>query len=172
MSSTEGESRIDPAAIDRIYKEHGNALRGFLRGLLRDDELAAEALQNTFGKAISRGGSVVPAALRSWLFRVAYNEAMAIRRRQRVESDSLRKLAWSSARHQETPEEAALSAESKRRVRREIRRLPDEQQEVLRRRIYDEMTFVQIAEILDLPLGTVLTRMRLALQKIRKALAE
>mgnify|MGYP002622404066 CR=1 FL=1 len=110
--------------------------------------------------------------MRAWLFRVAYNEAMAIRRRQGVENRSLARLARSSPKFPETPEEAAIGSEWKEQIQQAMTRLPEEQRDVVRRRIYDEMTFAEIAETLGVPLGTVLTRMRLALKKLRKALTE
>ena len=48
--------------------------------------------------------------------------------------------------------------------------LPAEQQQIVKLRIYDELTFAAIAEQLGLPLGTVLTRMRLALKKLNQRL--
>ena len=45
MSSTEGEARLDPAAIGGLYVEHADTLRAFLTGLLRNRDLANEALQ-------------------------------------------------------------------------------------------------------------------------------
>jgi RNA polymerase sigma-70 factor (ECF subfamily) len=58
------------------------------------------------------------------------------------------------------------------RLRASVGTLPPEQQEVVRRRIHDGQTFAEIASDLNLPIGTVLTRMRLALEKLRKQLAE
>ncbi|MCA9247413.1 MAG: hypothetical protein KDA42_09870, partial [Planctomycetales bacterium] len=50
--------------------------------------------------------------------------------------------------------------------------LPSEQREVVRMRIYEEKKFAEIAAELELPLGTVLTRMRLALKKLEAALGQ
>jgi RNA polymerase sigma-70 factor (ECF subfamily) len=172
VSSTEGEARLDPAAIGGLYVEHADALRAFLTGLLRNRDLASEALQATFGKAVARGHGVQPGSLRSWLFQVAYREAMAIRRRQGIEARSLQKLSWISRHHSDAPEEDVVRWESIRRVKAALERLPEEQRTVVNLRIYEEKTFAEIAASLDVPLGTVLTRMRLALQKLQQTLHE
>jgi DNA-directed RNA polymerase specialized sigma24 family protein len=57
-------------------------------------------------------------------------------------------------------------------LRTAIGQLPQEQRIVVERRIHHHETFAQIAEQLDVPLGTVLTRMRIATQSLRKSLHE
>ena len=78
------------------YVAYADSLRAFLFGLLRNRELANEALQATFGIAVQKGGEVSPGSFRSWLFQVAYNEAMQIRRRQGIEARNLERLSWIS----------------------------------------------------------------------------
>jgi RNA polymerase sigma-70 factor (ECF subfamily) len=115
---------------------------------------------------------VQPGSLRSWLFQVAYREAMAIRRRQGVEARSLEKVFWSSRRQLELPDEEVIRREAVTRVRAAVERLPPEQQAVVKLRIHEELTFAEIAAKLNVPLGTVLTRMRSALHKLHQALHE
>ena len=62
------------------------------------------------------------------------------------------------------------SAELSEKVRQALKQIPVEQQEVVRLRIYEGMKFAEIAERTGVPLGTVLTRMRLALGRLWKAL--
>ncbi len=169
---TEGEGRVDAAAIGALYVQYAERLRVFLVGLLRNRELANEALQATFGKAVTAIHNVREESLKAWLFQVAYNEAMAIRRRQGVEAKSLQKLSWISRTHSEAPEEELVRWESVRRVREALEQLPHDQRTVVQMRIYEERKFAEIASLLGVPLGTVLTRMRLALQKLQKSLNE
>lgn len=160
--------RIDPAVVATLYLDYGEELRAFLIGLLRNGDLAGEALQATFTKAVEVGHTARQETIKGWLFRVAYNEAMAIRRRQKIHWKSITKLAWSRTGSTELPEENVSRWETVSRVRSALETLPENQQTVVRMRIYDEKTFAVIAEELGLPLGTVLTRMRLALQKLEK----
>ena len=71
-----------------------------------------------------------------------------------------------------TPEELASLQESIREVRERIEDLPAEQQVVVRKRIYEDKTFKVISEEVGAPLGTVLTRMRAALAKLHRWLAD
>jgi RNA polymerase sigma-70 factor (ECF subfamily) len=164
------EGRIDPEIVASIYQEYANELRAFLIGVLRNGELAAEVLQSTFAKAVEAGHTARSDKLKGWLFKVALNEARLLRRRSRIHAKSLEAVAWSKTRTSEIPEESVVRQELIDQVRKALSRLPETQREVVRLRIYDEKTFAVIAEELQLPLGTVLTRMRLALQKLRSFL--
>lgn len=172
MSSTEGEARLDPAAIGELYREFAGGLRAFLIGLLRNRDLAEEALQATFEKAVRFGHGVQPASVRSWLFQVAYREAMAVRRRQGVESRAIQKLSILTEAVADDPGQHIARGETVRRVQKALEDLPADQRHVVCRKIYHDQTFAEIAAEAGLPLGTVLTRMRLALNKLRKALHE
>jgi RNA polymerase sigma-70 factor, ECF subfamily len=166
------EFKLGPVAVAALYVEHGDELRRFLTGLLRDSHLAADVLQTTFTKAVETGHTARPDSLKSWLFTVAYHEAMLVRRR---ETTGERALA-ERIRRQDlgnpsvAPESRLVHTETVERVRKALRALPAEQAEVVRRRMFREQKFAEIAAELDLPLGTVLTRMRLALARLRKSL--
>ena len=162
------ECRIDPAVVATLYLDYADDLRAFLTGVLRDRDAAAEALQSTFTKAMEAGHTARPETLKGWLFRVAYNEAMGIRRRQKIHNKSLEKIAWHRTGEDNRPDDNVVRAETISRIRSALEVLSDEQREVVRLRIYEEMTFASIAECLELPLGTVLTRMRLALRKLQR----
>ena len=168
--TSEDAGRIDPAVVSALYSEHADQLRAFLIGVLRSSDLAGEALQATFAKAMEAGHTAQQETLKGWLFRVAFNEAMMIRRRRKLEKESIQKAAWSRPRRDELPEEKVFRSEAVDRVRDAIQSLPKEQQTVVRMRIYEEKTFATIADELGVPLGTILTRMRLALQKLGRQL--
>jgi RNA polymerase sigma-70 factor (ECF subfamily) len=164
--TTADNGRIDPALVAALYLEHAEELRAFLIGVLRSGELAGEVLQATFAKAVESGHTAREESLKGWLFRVAYNEAMLVRRRQQLHGKSIRKLAWGRPEQHETPDDHLTRWETVARVRKALEELPPEQQQVVRMRIYEEKTFAAIADELSVPLGTVLTRMRLALGKL------
>ena len=168
--TTEGEGRIDPAVVAALYVEHAEELRKFLIGVLRSSELAAEALQATFSKAVEVGHTARRETLKGWLFRVAFNESMGIRRSHKTHEKSIRRLAWSQPSRNDSPEENVSRWEVVNRVRAAMQQLPAEQLTVVQMPIYEEKTFATIADELNLPLGTILTRMRLALQKLEAEL--
>jgi RNA polymerase sigma-70 factor (ECF subfamily) len=171
-TSAEAEARLDSATVSELYAQFATPLRAFLMGLLRNRDLAEEALQTTFGKAVASGSVVEPASFRAWLFQVAYREAMGLRRRQGIESRVLSRLRFGSSGSPEAADVSLLRTEAIKRVQEALEDLPAEQRDVVCRRIYEEQTFAQIAAETRLPLGTVLSRMRLALSKLRKSLDE
>jgi len=165
-------SRIEPSAVADLYARYGAELQRFLVGLLRDSQLAADALQATFVKLAEQGHTVREQTLKGWLFRVAYHEAMWLRRRQAVDTAALHRTAWDRAAMGESAEVELVRAETVELVRQAIGELPAVQQQVVRMRIYEEKTFAVIAAELDIPLGTALARMRTALIKLRKKLED
>jgi RNA polymerase sigma-70 factor (ECF subfamily) len=165
-----GEGKLDPAVVSAFYDKHGEQLRRFLVGLLRDSQLANDVLQATFAKFIERGHESHEESRKSWLFRVAYNEAMLVRRRQAVGDKIARRAAWHREYCTDAADEPLVRLEVVERVRELLAELPDEQAKIVRLRIYEEKTFAAIAEQLGIPLGTALGRMRAAMQKLRKAL--
>ena len=172
MSSTEGEGRLTSAAIDGLYREFVQEIRAFLLGLLKDWHLAEEALQTTFAKAVVHHSEIQSETRRGWLFQVAYREAMLIRRKQGVEVRNLRGLAWLGRDGEAGPDARLIDQETVARIQDSLQTLPDDQRQIVQRRIEGNQTFAEIATELGVPLGTVLTRMRLALGKLRKQLKE
>lgn len=167
-----GEANRERAEL--WYSQQVEWLRVFAFGLLRNSELVDEVLQVVFRKAIEHGDEVDPGSVRAWLTRVAHNEAMLLKRKQGVHQ---RAIQWLAAGHSEVdastlPIERLLQEETAVRVRQAVSRLPAEQRFVVERRIDSDQTFAEIAAELGVPLGTILTRMRLALGKLRQALAD
>lgn len=169
MSSTEA-LRLDPVVVAALYAEHADELCRFLTGVLRDAEAAQEVTQATFVTAIERGHTADEACLKGWLFRVGFHEALAYRRRQATGVRVARKMAESEIPQSLPVDSTLLRAELVHQVRDALHELPEAQQVIVRKRIYDEKTFAVIAQELRIPLGTVLTRMRLALEKLRRTL--
>ena len=164
--------KIDPATVADLYARYGAELQRFLVGLLRDSQLAADAVQATFVKLAEYGHNSREESRKGWLFRVAYHEAMLLRRRQAIDDAALRRTAWDRESVGESAEAELVRAETVQRVRQAISELSAEQQQVVRMRIYEEKTFAVIAAELGIPLGTALGRMRTAMSKLRTKLDE
>ena len=161
---------LDPTIVAALYVEHCEELRRFLLGLLRDPQLTADVLQSTFVKMAQRGHQSKEESRKAWLFRVAYHEAMAVRRREGVGDKILRRVAWQSSRVAGSADEPLIRLEAAESVRQALAELPPEQQQVVRMRIYEDKTFATIAQELKIPLGTALGRMRAALLKLKARL--
>ncbi len=79
---------------------------------------------------------------------------------------------WLTYRGEPTPQETAAQAEVHAAVRRALDELPDHQREIVQGSMYDGKTFATLAQELNAPLGTVLTRMRLAWKKLRRLIED
>ncbi len=113
------------------------------------------------------------ANLKAWIFRIALNlgrdiRSTAWRRRRKPLPEDEAVLA---ARAADQPEVECSRREKLALVRRELLELRSEEQEVFLLRQNGQMTYEEIARTLDVPVGTVKTRMRLAVKKLREAIA-
>ena len=168
--------------VQEIYDQHGSALRRFLLGVLRDESAAADALQTTLTTLLEKGHLVKQDSIKSWLFRVAFNEAMLIKRRVTISRKHAQGIAWKmeltagpeqgAEGRQSQSVQHAIDQENIEQVRAALDRLPDKQRMVVQKRIYEGLKFREIAEELDEPLGTVLARMQAALKKLRPILSD
>lgn len=177
------EGRIcadDPAGgnhgplVAALYQEHVDGLRCLLIGLLRDRAEAEEALQQVFLKLLEACSTVQTTTAKGWLYTTAYHEALARRRRQKLDESALDRLrarpAWQQGNATSDPAAALARADSQAKVREALRELPESQREVVERRMYRDQTFATIAQEIGCPLSTVLSRMRLALEKLKPLL--
>jgi RNA polymerase sigma factor (sigma-70 family) len=185
-----GDSGVDAARVQEAYERWSTDIRRFLQGCLAgrcQSGAVDELLQQTFQRLLESGRDVAPGAVRSWLFRVAYNEAMYDGRRRGVERRGLERVAAdrvaaervaadrvaaAGSTSPELPWVEAVRSETVARVRSALGQLPPEQRQVVEDRIYGGKTFAEIAADRSMPLGTVLTRMRLALGKLARALRD
>lgn len=174
---------LDPSKVQQVYEEHAVALERFLIGVLRDNAAAADALQTTFTRLLEKGHLVQQQdSLKSWLFRVAFNEALLIRRRDSISRKHAEGIAWkvqmqvdaNQGNDDQTSQSVrcAIRKENIEQVRAALLKLPDAQRIVVEKRIYQDLKFREIAKELDVPLGTVLARMQAGLKKLKPILTE
>lgn len=180
-SSKPEPPRLDTERVQAIYSEHCLALERFLIGVLRDEAAAADALQTTFTRLIEKGHLVQQQdSMKSWLFRVAFNEAMLIRRKETTSKKHAENVAWKfhgqlgadrGADHRLSQSvHHAIQQEDIKQVRAALNQLPLPQREVVKKRIYEGLKFREIADDLNVPLGTVLARMQAGLKKLKPLL--
>lgn len=168
----EAEQQQAAERLEEAFSRHQDELLGMLYYLVGNIEDARDTLQETFVKCWRHRDSVGEVEnLRAWIFRIALNagrdvRSTAWRRRRRPFSDGEATLALSDP----GPEAQASHREELSLVRQALRRLRPEEQEVFLLRQNGQMTYNQIAQAIQIPLGTVKTRMRLALTKLREAL--
>ena len=162
---------LDQVTVTECHVEWSKLLERYAWAIVRDWSLAADVVQTSF-IALSRfGGDVAPEARKSWLFRVVHREALRVRVRQKPYNQiaplSAAAVFESQAAYEVNPLSRMADQEDVDELTKQIGRLTTEQQQVLRLRFFENMTFAEIAESMQIPLGTALSRMRLALERLR-----
>ena len=168
----------DRQAFEEIYDRYGDLVYSTALRVLRDTHLAEDISQETFVRLWRKPESYVAERGRflTWLISVTRNRAVdevrARGRRQRYETASPeeqeRELPAGTAND---PVLNADLAEQRRVVRAALAELPAEQRQVIELAFFGGLTQQEIADRLAQPLGTVKTRIRLGMQKLRAALA-
>ena len=169
--------RLDDSLAEEAFHAHSAGIERFLLGILRDPVVAADIVQTTFVRLIEKGGGVASESRRAWLFKVAYNEAMLTLRRGAVSRKAGQELGWrirakEKASARDGSIHSIVQAEDAAQVRKALSQLSPELRLIVRLRVYEGLKFAEIAERLNMPLGTVLTRMRNSLSKLRMKLNE
>lgn len=172
-AATSGETDNPPArkALREQFEEVESGLRAFLRSRLRQESDIDDCLQVVFVKWVESAEQVAPAARRAWLFRVAMNEAARMWRSEASTHRMLQQRGSDQGTVESLePIDRAILRETTEQVEQALRQLPADWQEVVRMRIHQNLTFQQIADQLKIPLGTALTRMRRATERLRREL--
>lgn len=170
-SVAEGNRR----AFEQLYDRYAPLVFGLALKMLGNREVAEEAVQEIFwrvwqrAKSFERGRSFAP-----WLFGIAHNYCIDELRRRRARPQPVYEddehPVLSSIADEGDVSEAALQGEQRRIVINALRELPREQREALELAYFGGLTQQEIATRLGNPLGTIKTRMRLGLQKLRQIL--
>jgi RNA polymerase sigma-70 factor (ECF subfamily) len=160
----------DPRAFETLYRSYARAVYSLALRRLGDRETAEEAVQETFAAVWRSARSYRPerGAASSWLYAIARN-AVVDRFRSRPEPVA------------EPPDEASAEAGPAEqaehgwlawRVHRAIEELPQREREVLELAYWQGLSQREVAERLEIPLGTAKTRTRSALARLARLLEE
>ncbi len=167
----------DADAFGELVRRWERRIFALAYGMLGREEDARDATQETFIAAFRNlRGFRGEAKVSSWLHRIAVNQCITRQRRAKVRSetaleDEVEKNAGSFA----TPTTFSPSGVVERRqvtqaVRRAVNSLPVELRQVIVMKEFEELTFKEIAEALDLPLSTVKSRLYTALKQLQMRL--
>jgi RNA polymerase sigma-70 factor, ECF subfamily len=158
------------AEIERLYDEHAQALFAFLLNFTRDEDDTRDVLQEVFVKLVRQ-----PDALRSarderaFLIRLAHNAAIDLMRRRSTRArnhEQFGKEKISPFAATADPDEAAFREE----LSIALGELPSEQRAVVHLKLWEGLTFEQIADALEIPQNTAASRYRYGLDKLRDRL--
>lgn len=136
-----------------------------------DASLAEDLAQETLVKALGRGGQLrEAAALEGWLFAIL-NNCWRDHLRGRKDSVDVEELDELVLAHDDGPERRYARRQSTQRVRDAIAALPMAQRQVITLVDIEECSYAQVAQVLDVPVGTVMSRLARARQAVRQTLA-
>lgn len=166
----------DETALVALYDRWMRSLYSLVFHLLKDADEAEDVVEETFWQAWRKASSYEPSrgAVSTWLLTIGRRRALdrirAKGRRREESMTSVRELA-DVASPAGDPSQAMESSERRTHVLAALANLPDEQREVLELGYFRGLSQSEIADMTGQPLGTVKTRMRLALQKLREPLS-
>ena len=167
----------DPEAFESLVRTNTMALLRAARRFLRSEEDARDATQETFLAAFRnlrafRGEAKVS----SWLHRIAVNQCITRQRRAKVrkesglEEEEEKHAASFSAPLQYSPALVVEGRERAAAVRRAVNSLPLDLRQVIVMKEFEELTFREMADALDIPLSTVKSRLYTALRQLQMRL--
>ena len=167
-------ARADERAFASLFDSYSSRLFGFLMRMLQSEAEAEEVLQEVFMQIWQRAADFDEARGRAftWLVTIARSRALD-RLRTRRSNDRKDTLAFCE-RQQYGPDglEDVIRLEEREMVRRALGELSEAQRQAILLAYFEGLTHPEIAERLDTPLGTVKTRTRDGLGKLRKILGD
>ena len=173
--------RANPAGPDfaALVRRHEKPLYNYLVRCLRNGARAEELFQETFLRCYRGIGQFDPegegANFRAWVYRIAVHLVRdEVRRPQFQRALQLEQELGLDAEADTAPdpENAASWEQQRARVRRAVTMLPDLAREVVVLHQFQGLSYLEIAEVLGIPLGTVKSRMHTALEGLRKVLVD
>lgn len=168
-------ARGNSAALEVLYDRYASIVLGISLKVTGDQGLAEDVLQETFWR-VWQSAATYQSQLGSftgWLFRIARNLAIDAYRRRNVRPQAISGVDRSDPILDEMPDletdvaEQAQSILKNRQIRKALASLPVVQRQVIEMAYFYGMTRQEIAEATGEALGTIHTRARLALQKLR-----
>lgn len=167
----------DSAALETLYDRYAASLMGVVLRIVKERTVAEEIVQETFWRVWDKADSFAAdrGKFSTWMYSIGRRLAIDYTRRQKIRPQAARSEAEEEIMLREPDgesnvvETAVLHFEQER-VRSALTVLSPEQFEVIELAYFKGLTRQEIAQATDTPLGTVHTRARLGLQKLRSAL--
>ncbi len=156
----------DTAAFAEIFGHFAPRVKGFLMRAGADETLAEECSQEVMATLWHKSAQFDPtrASVATWVFTIARNRRIdALRRQRRPEPEE---LPWGP--EPEPDQEAVILMQQETEVlARALAELPQKQRHLIERAYFGDLTHSEIAAETGLPLGTIKSRIRLALERLR-----
>ncbi|WP_343080687.1 sigma-70 family RNA polymerase sigma factor [Ostreiculturibacter nitratireducens] len=156
----------DRAAFADLFRHFAPRVKAFLMKSGTDAGLAEECAQDVMATLWQKAHLYDPerASVATWIFTIARNRRIdAIRKARRPEPED---LPWGPEHEPDQAEVVALQQETER-LGEALAQLPDKQRELIERAFFGDRSHSEIAAETGLPLGTIKSRIRLALERLR-----
>ncbi len=167
----------DSSALECLYDRYARIVYATALRMLGNTELAEDIVQETFWRVWRRSTSftIGRGQVAGWIFGIAHNLCIDELRRQRsrpvaVRNDHTDQAMLEQPDPQGDVASTAIERERRRIILQALAQIPPEQREVLELAYFGGLSQSEIAQRLNSPIGTVKTRIRLALQKMRDLL--
>ena len=160
----------DRNAFSELVRVHAQGVRNVIYRMCGDGQLAEDAAQETFIRAWLNLSNYRPQTpLRNWLYRIAVNAGTdMLRKEKRILPDNIEDLHLTDGRP--SPESSVSQQERAKLVQNAILSLPEASRAVLVLREYEELPYQEISSTLDIPIGTVMSRLNYARKLLKEKL--
>ncbi|WP_267139662.1 sigma-70 family RNA polymerase sigma factor [Anianabacter salinae] len=159
----------DQDAFVALFRHFAPRVKSFLMKSGSSDSLAEECAQEVMATVWNKADRFDPsrASVATWIFTIARNRRIdAIRKQRRPEPED---LTWGPEAEPDQADVMALQQESEK-LNKAIADLPAKQRELIERAYFGDLSHSEIAAETGLPLGTIKSRIRLALDRLRHAM--
>ncbi len=170
--------RGEEEALRALYARHSRLVYGLALRIVKDEPVAEEVTQDVFLRAWEKADTYQrdKAQVRTWLARIARNRSIDVLRRRSAQ-DARARGAWEDMKSatlegQVDPSAPVEAGYERERLREALAALPEEQRATLALAFFAGRTHREIAEATGEPLGTVKSRIRGAMQKLRDVLEQ
>ena len=136
--------------------------------MLNNQQDSEDALQETFRKVIK----ALPryreeSHFKSWLFRIGHNTALDVLKGRKKMMQLSDEMSGGLESEENRPDECLSEQERFQRLRAAIAKLPEKEKVVVTLRLQEDLSFKEIAQVMETPLGTILARMHKAKQRLK-----
>jgi RNA polymerase sigma-70 factor (ECF subfamily) len=182
IDQKDSKQDFKPACFDQLYSRWNQPLYRYLVHLIGNTALAEDLYQDTWVNAIERIDQLrTQDCFGPWIFRIArnlaFNQMRKSRRRGQVwilsnlkiekDVEEAEDLVFREPDRKPGPQNLAIQGQQREILQEAIDQLDLQSQEMLQLRYFEQMTLAEVAEILNVPIGTVCTKVHRSLRKIR-----
>jgi RNA polymerase sigma-70 factor (ECF subfamily) len=157
-------------SFDEAILPHLHAGRALARWLMRNDDDAEDVVQEASLRALRYFGTFDGGDGRAWFLRIVRNTCWSWHQRTAPPTDAFDEELHSSVQPAFDPEALALRTDDGRLIEHALSGLPDRFRELLVRREFDGLSYRELADAMDVPIGTVMSGLSRAREAFRVAL--